>query len=158
MVNYVCWLNCCCLLLSKLVSRICLWLHRLLHTRLLCPPLSPRVCSNTCPLTQWCYLTISSSVTLFSFCPQSFPASEFFLVSWLFASGGQRTGASASASVLPMSIENWFPLGSTSLISLQSKGLSRVFSSTTIQKYQFFSAQPSLWFNCHIYIRLLEKP
>ena len=120
------------------------FLRPLQCTRLLCPPLSPRVCPNSCPLCQWCYLTIESSVTPFS-CPQSFPASGSFPVSWLFTSGGQNIGASASASVLPMNIQGWF-LGLMDLISLQSKGLSRVFSSTslkasTLQCSAFFMVQ-----------------
>ena len=94
--------------------------YGLQHASLLCPSLSPRVCSNLRPLSQWCYLTISSSAVPFSFCLQSFPASGYFLVSWLFASGGQTFGASAT--VLPMNIQGWFPLGLTGLISLQSKG------------------------------------
>ena len=101
--------------------------------------------------------TISSSVTLFSFCLQSIPASGSFPVRQLFASGGQSIGASGSASVLPMNIQGWFPLGLTVLITLQYKGLSRVFSSTTVWKHQYFGAQPSLWSNAHIRIRLLEK-
>ena len=113
------------------------------HARLPCPPLSPRVWSNTCPLSQWCHLTISSSVAPFSFCPQSFPALGS-LLSWFFTSGGQSIGASTSASVLAVNIQARFPLGWTGLISLLSKGLSRVFSSTTVRKHQFFSAQPSL--------------
>ena len=120
-----------------------LWLQGLQHTRPPCSSPSPRVCPSSCPLSQWCYLTISSSATLFSSCPQSFPASGSFPVSQLFTSGGQSIGASASASALPVSIQDWFPLGLTGLISLQSKGLSRVFCSTTIQKHQFFSAQPT---------------
>ena len=103
-------------------------------------PLSPGVCSNSYPLSQWCYLTISSSVTIFSFCLQSFQASVSFPVSWLFAPGGQSIGASSPASVLPMNIQRWFLLGLTGLISLQSKGFSRVFSSTTNWKHQFFDA------------------
>ena len=103
-------------------------------TRLLCPPLSPGVWSNSGPLSWWCYITISYSATLFFFCLQSFPASGSFSMSWLFASGGQSIRASVSASVLLMKIQGWFPLGLTSLISLQSKGLSRVFSNTTVQK------------------------
>ena len=95
------------------------------------PP--PEACSNSCPLSQWCHATISSSVTHFSSCPQSFPASGSFLVSWLFASGGQSMGASAVASVLPMNIQGWFPLGLANLISLLSKGLSGVFSSTSLK-------------------------
>ena len=100
--------------------------------------LSPRVCTNSCPLSQWCYLTISSSATLVSFCHQSFPASESFPVSQLLASGGHSIGASASASVLAMTIQDWFPLGLIGLLSMQFKGLSRVFSNTTVQKHQFF--------------------
>jgi len=107
-----------------------------------CPSLSPWVCSNSCSLSQWCHPTISSSVVPFSFCLQSFPASESFPMSQLFASGGQSIGSSASASVLPMTIQGWFPLGQTGWISLQSKGFSRVFSNTTVWKRQFFSAQP----------------
>ena len=108
-----------------------LWPHELQHTRLPCPSLCPGVCSNSCPLSQWCHPTISSSVALFSFHPQSFPASGFFTMSQFFASGGQSIGASASASVLPVNLQGWFPLELTSSISLQSKELSRVFSITT---------------------------
>ena len=125
-------------------SLSCMWPHGLQHARLPCPSLSPGVGSDSCPLYQWCHPTISSFVTPFSSCPQSFPASGSFPMSWLFASGGQIIGVSASASVLPMSTQGWFPLGLTGLISLQSKGLSSVFSSTTIWKHQFFDAQPSL--------------
>ena len=114
--------------------------HRLQHTWLPCPSLSSGVCSNSCPLSQ-IYLTFSSSVTLFSFCPSSFPASGSFLMSQLFTSGGQCFEVSALASVLPKNIQDWFPLGLTGLNSLQFKVLSRVFSSTTIWKHQFFSAQ-----------------
>ena len=102
-------------------------------SRLLCPPLFPGVCSNSCPLSQWCHPTISSSV-LISSCPQSLPASESFPMSQLFTSGGQSIGALEP--VCPMTMQDWFPLGLTGLISLQSKGFSRVFSSTTIQKLQ----------------------
>ena len=116
--------------------------HKLQHIKLPCPSLSLRVCSNSCPLSQWCYTTISSSVTPFSSCPQSFPGSRSFPTSWLFASGNQSIGALASAH--QMNIQGCFPLGRTDLISLLSKGLSRAFSSTTIQKHQFFGAQPSL--------------
>ena len=128
------------------------------HARLLCPPLSPRIYSNSCPLSQWCQPTISSFVAPFSFYLQSFPASGSFLMSLLFASADQSTGASAPASVLPMNIQGWFPLGLTDLISLLSKRFSKVFPSTTIWKHQFFSDQPSLWSNSHILIWLLEKP
>ena len=127
-----------------------LWPHELQHSRLSCLSLSPGICSNSCPLSRWCYLTASSSASSFSFCLQSFPASGSFPMSWLFASGGHSIGASASASVLPMHIQGWFPLGLTGLISLQSKGLLRAFSSTTIQNHQFFGRQLSLWSNSHI--------
>ena len=110
-----------------------LWLHGLQHVRLPCPSLSTGVCSNSCPLNQWCHPTISSSVILFSFCLQSFPASGSFQMRQLFASDGQSIGVSASTSVLPVNIQDWFPLVWTGWISLQSKGLSRVFSNTTVQ-------------------------
>ena len=122
-----------------------------------CPSPSPRACSNSWPLSRWCHPTISFSVVPFSFCLQSFPASGSFSMIWLFTSGDQRIGASASASVLPMNIQDWFPLGWTGWISLQSKGLSRVFSNTTVQKHNFFSAQPSLWSNSHIRTWPLEN-
>ena len=109
--------------------------HGLQHARLPCPSPTPRACSNLCPLSRWCHPTISSSVVPFSCCPQSFPASGSFPMSQLFASGGPRTGASASASVLPMNIQCWFPLGLAGLISLQSKRLSRVFSKITVQNH-----------------------
>ena len=127
-------------------------------TRLPCPPPSPGACSNPCPSSRWCHPTTSSSVIPFSSHLQSFPASGSFPMSWFFASGGQRIGVSASASVLPMNIQDWFLLGFTGLISLLSKGLSRVFSNTTVQKHPLFSAQASLWYNSHICTRLLEKP
>ena len=114
-------------------------------------------CSNSCPLTRWCCLTISSSAAP-CFCLQSFSASESFSMSWLFASGGQSTVASASATVFPMIIHGWSPLGLTFFISLQSKGLSRVFSSTTIWQHQFFSTQLSLWSNPCIHTWQLENP
>ena len=138
--------------------------HELQHARLPCPSLSPAAGSNSCPLSQWYYLTISSSATLFSYCLHSFPASIAFILSQhqglfpvnqLFASCSQSIGASASASVLPMNIQDWVPLRWTALISLQSRELSRVFSSTTIQKYQFFGTQPSIWFNSHVCTWLL---
>ena len=138
------------LLFSHSVVTNSLQPHGLQHARLPCPSLSPGACSNSCPLSQWCHPTISSSVILFSSCLQSFPASgSSFPMSWLFSSGGQSIRASISASVLPMNIQDWFPLGLTGLISLQSKGLSRVFSNTTVQKHQFFSGQLSLWSNSH---------
>ena len=132
--------------------------HKLKHTRLPYPSLTPGAYSNSCPLSQWCHPTISSSVVHFFSCLQSVPASGSFPVSLFFTSGGQSIGASASASILPMNIQDWFPLGWTSWISLQSKGLSRIFSNTTVQKHQFFGLQLSLWSNSHIYTWLLEKP
>ena len=128
------------------------------HARPPCPSPTSRVYSNSCPLSQWCHPTISSSVVPFSSCPQSFPASGSFQMSQFFTSGGQSIGVSASASVLPVNIQDRFPLGWTGWISLLSKGLSRVFSSTTVQEYQFFSVQPSLWSNSHIHTWLLGKP
>ena len=128
----------------SLVAQSC---PTLANTRPPCPSPTPGVTSNSCPLRQRCHPTSSSSVIPFSSCLQSFPAS-----------GGQSIGASASASVPPVNIQDWFPLELTGLISLQSKGLSRVFSNTTVQKHQFFSAQPSLWSNSHIHTGLLEKP
>ena len=113
---------------------------------------------NSCPSNWWCHPTISSNVIPFFSCLQSHTASESFPKSQLFISGGQNIGASASASVLPMNIQDWLPWGLTGLISLQSKGLSRVFTNTTVQKHQFFSAQLSLWSNSHIHTWLLEKP
>ena len=117
--------------------------HWLQHTRLPCTSLSPKVCSNSCSLSRWCHPTISSSVIPFPSCFQSFPASGSFPMSQPFASGGQSIGASAS--VLPMNTQGSFPLGLTGLISLKSKGLSRVFSNTTVQKHQLFSTQPSAY-------------
>ena len=115
-----------------------LWPHGLLHARLPCPSLSPTVCSNSCPWSWWCHPTISSSIALFSSsCPQSFPASGSFAMSWLFSASDQSIGDWAS--VLPLNIQSWFPLRLTSLISLPSKGLSRVFSRTTVWKHQFSS-------------------
>ena len=129
--------------------------HGLQYTRHPCPPPTPGVYTNSCPSRWWCYPTISSSVVLFSFCLQSFPASGAFPMSQFFQSGGQSVGVSSS--VLPMNIQDWFPLGWTGWISLQSKELSRVFSNTTVQKHQFFGAQLSLLFNSHIHTWLLEK-
>ena len=146
------------LLFSQSVVSNSLWLHGLQHLRLPCSSPSTGACSNSCPLSQWCHPIILSSIIPFSSYPQSFPASGSFLMSWLFTSGGQSIGASASASVLPMNIQDWFPLGLTGLIFLQSKGLSRVSSNNTVQKRQFFSAQTSLWSNSHTHTWLLEKP
>ena len=133
-----------------------LWPHELPHVRLLCPSPSPGVCLNSCLLHQWCHLAFSSSVVPFSDHLQSFPASDSFPRSQFFTSGGQSIGASASASVLPVNIQCWFLLGLTDLILL-FKGLSIVFSSTTVQKHQLFGAQTSLWSNSHIYAWLLKK-
>ena len=119
----------------------CLQPHGLQHARTPCPLPTSRVYSNSCPLSWWCHPTISSSAVPFSSCLQSFPASGSFLMSQFFTSGGQSTGVSASASVLPMNIQDWFRLGWTGWMSLQSKGLSRVFSNTTVQKHQFFGDQ-----------------
>ena len=115
-----------------------LWPHESQHTRPPCPSPTPGVYSNSCPLSRWCHLTISSSVVPFSSCPQSLPASGSFPTSQLFTWSGQRIGVSASASILPMNTQDWSPSGWTGWISLQSKGLSRVFSNTTVQKHQFF--------------------
>ena len=143
----MCSFHCCCS-----IAKSCLTLCYPMDSRL---PGSSVLHSS--PLSQWCYQTISSSVTSFSSCLQSFPASESFPMGWLFISGGQSEGG-ASASALPMNIQGWFPLGLTGLLSLQSKGLSGVFSNTTAWKHQFFGTQPSLWSNSHILTWLLEKP
>ena len=142
---------------SRLVLFNSLWPHESQHTRPPCPSSTPRVHPNPCP-SSWCHPTISSSVVPFSSCPQSFPAWGSFPIIQLCASGGQSIGASASTSVLPMNNQDWSPLGWTGWISLQSKGLSRVFSNTTVQKHQFLSAQPSLWSTSHIHTWLMEKP
>ena len=146
---------------SSIQSLSHVWLcdpHGQQHSRPPCPSPAPRVYSNSCPLSQGCHPTISSSVLPFSSRLQSFPASGSFPVSQFFTSGGHIIGVSASASVLPINIQDWFPLRWTGWISLQSKGLSRVSSNTIVQKHQFFGAQLSLWFNSHIQIWLLEKP
>ena len=131
--------------------------HEPKNTRPPCPSPTPRVYPNPRPLSRWCHPIISSSLIPFS-CPQSFPASGCFQISQLFTTGGQSIGVSASASVFPMNIQDWFPLGWTGWISLQSKGLSRVFSNTTVQKHQFFCAQLSSQSNSHIHTWPLEKP
>ena len=154
------WAYCSAFVVVQSLSHLTFWdslqTHEQQHDRL--PSLSPypRICSDSCPLCQWSYPTISSSVASFSSCLQSSPALGSFLMSQLFPSSGQSIGASALASVLPMIID-WFPLGLTSWISLLSKGL-KIFSSTTVQKHQFFNTQPSLWSNSHIHTWLLEKP
>ena len=149
-INY-----CCCCSVAKSCSTLCNS-RALHHARFPCPSLSLGICSNSCPLSQWCCPNISSSVAPFSSCPQSFLTSESFpMIGFLH---GPRIGASALASVLPMNIEGWFPLGLTCLISLLSKRLLRAFSRTVIQKHQFFGPQPFLWSISHIHTWLLEKP
>ena len=135
-----------------------LWPHALQHARPPCLSPAPGVYSNSCPFNRWCLPTISLAVIPFSSHLQSFPTSGSFQTSQFFASGNQSIGISALASVLPMNIQDWFPLEWTGCISLLSKGLSRVFSNTTVWKHQFFGAQLSLWFNSHIHTWLLEKP
>ena len=143
---------------SRSVVSDSLRLHELQHARPACPSPTPGGHSNSCPSSQWWHPTIASSVIPFS-CLQTFPASGSFQVSQFFiASGDQSIGVSASASVLPMNTQDWFPLGWMGWISLQSKGLSRVFSNTTVQKHQFFGAQLSLQPNSHIHTWPLEKP
>ena len=144
-------------LLSHSVMSSSLWPCGLQHTRLPYPSSSPGACSNSCPLS--CD-AIQPSHPLSSPSPpaSSFPATGSFPVIGLFAAGGQSIGASVSASVLPINTQDRFPVGCSGLISLQSKGLSRVFSNTTVQKHPFFSTQPSLWSNSHIHTWLLEKP
>ena len=148
--TYIC---CCCS-----VTRSCLTLCNSTDCRLPCPSPTPEACSNSCPLSWWCHPAISSSVVPFSSCLQSSPASGSFPMIQFFTSAGQSIGASASASVFLMNIWDWFPIGLTGLISLQSKGLSRIISNNTIEKRQFFSTQLSLWSNAHIHTWLLEKP
>ena len=133
------------------LSCVSLWPHRLQHTRLPFPSPTPRACLNSCPLRWWCHPTTSPSVIHFSSCLQSFSASGSFLVSQFFASGSQSIGVSALASVLPMNTRYWSPLEWIGWISLQSKGLSRVFSNTTVQKHKFFGAQLSSQSNSHIH-------
>ena len=135
-----------------------LWPHESQHaSRPPCPTPTPGVHSDSCPSSQWCHPAISSSVVPFSSCPQSFPASGSFQMRQLFTSGGQSIGVWASTSALPMNTQNWSPLGWTGWICLQSKGLSSVFSNTTVQKHQFFCAQPSSGYNSYIHTRLLDK-
>ena len=135
-----------------------LWPHESQHTRPPCPSPTPRVHSDSCPSSPWCHPAILSSVIPFSYCPQSLQASGSFPMSQLFVWGGQNTGVSASASFLPKKSQGWSPSECTCWISLQSKGLSRVFTNTTVQKHQFFGAQLSSQFNSHIHTWLLEKP
>ena len=139
---------------SRSVVSDSLWPHELQHARLPCPSPTPRVHSNSCPWSRWCHPAISHSVVPFSSCLQSLPASESFPMSQLFAWGSQSTGVSALASFLPKNTQGWSPLGWTGWISLQSKGLSRVFSNTTVQKHQFFGAQLSSQSSSHISLQL----
>ena len=132
--------------------------HGLQHTRPPCPSPTTGVYPNSCPVSRWCHPAISSSIMPFSSRLQLFPASGFFPMSQFFISGGQSIGVSASASVLPMNIQDWYPLGWTGWISLQSRGLSRVFCNTTVQKHQFFGAQLSLCSTSHIHTWPLGKP
>ena len=134
----------CSVHFSRSVMSDSLQLNEPQHARPPCPSPTPGVHPNPCPLCRWCHPTISSSVAPFSSCPQPFPASGSFPISQLFTSGGQSIGVSASTSVLPMNTQDWFPLGWTGWVSLQSNGLSRVFSNTTVQMHQFFRAQLSL--------------
>ena len=133
-------------------------LHESQYARPPCPSPTLGIYPNSCPSSWWCHPAISSSVIPFSSCSQSLPASGSFPMSQLFAWGGQSIGVSASASVLPINTQDWYPLGWTGWISLQSKGLSRVFSITTVQKHQFLGAQLSSQSNSHIHTRPLEKP
>ena len=137
---------------------LCNPMNRSTPARPPCPSPTPRVHPNSCPLSRGCHPAISVSVIPFFSCPQTLPLSESFPVSQLFTWGGQSIGVSASASVLPMNTQDWSPLGWTGWISLQSKGLPRVFSNTTVQKHQFFSTQLSSQSNSHIHTWPLEKP
>ena len=143
---------------SRSVVSVSLWPHDSQHTRPPCPSPTPRVHLNSCPLSQWCHPAISCSVIPFCSCLQSFPTSGSFQMSQLFTWGGQSIGVSASTSVLPMNTQDWSPFGWIGWMSLQSKGLSRVFSNTTVQKHQFFGAQPSSRSNSHIHTWPQEKP
>ena len=142
---------------SRSVVSDSLWPHESQHARPPCPSPTPGVHSNSCPSSQWCHPAISSSVIPFSSCPQSLPASGSFQMSQLFAWGGQSIGVSPLTSVLPMNTQGWSPLEWTGWIFLQSKGLSRVFSNTTVQKHQFFSTQLSSQSNSHIHTWPQEK-
>ena len=143
---------------SRSVMSDSLWSHGLQQARPPCPSPAPRAYLNSCPSSSWCHPTTSSSVVPFSSCLQSFPALGSFLMSRFSTSGGRSIGVSVSASVLPMSIWDWFPLGLTGWISLQSKGLSIVFSNTKVKKLQVFGTQLSLQSNSHIHTWVREKP
>ena len=151
--SFYCWVTSCCSVAKSDSS----WHHGLQHARFPHPSTSPGICPSSRPLNWWCLPSISSSVALFSFCLQSFPESGSFPMSWVFASGGQSIGAPASASVLPKNIQGWFPLRLTGLISLQFRGLSTVFSNTTIARHQFFGTL-SLQLSSHLCTWLLERP
>ena len=151
------WLQFSSVQFSSSVMSVSLRPHESQHARPPCPSPTSGVYSNSCPSSQWCHPVISSSVVPFSSCPQSLPSSGSFPMSELFTWGGQSTGVSASASALPMNTQDWSPLGWTGWISLQSKGISRVFK-TTVQKHQFFGTQLSSRSNSHIHAWLLEKP
>ena len=155
---FILWSSNCSVQFSHSVVSDFLQPHELQHTRPSCPSPTPRVHSNSHPSSQWCHPAISSSVVPFSSCPQSLPASESFPMSQFFSWGGQSTGVSALGSVLPKKSQGWSPLGWTGWISLKSKGLSRVFSNTTVQKHQFFSAQLSSQSNSRCHTWPLEKP
>ena len=148
----------CSVQFSRSVVSYSLQPHELQHAKPPCPSPTPRVHSNSGPLSRWCHPAISSSVVPFSSCPQSLPESESFPMCQLFTWGGQSFGVSALASVLPMNTQDWSPFEWTGWISLQSKGLSRVFSNTTVQKHQFFGSQLSSQSNSHIHTWSLEKP
>ena len=154
---YHTWCFSCSVQFSHSVVSYSLRPHESQHARPPCPSPSPGVHSNSRPSSRWCHPAISSSVIPFSSCPQSLPASGSFPMSQLFAWGGQSIGVSTSASVLPMNTQDWSPLGWTGWISLQCRALSRIFSNTTVQKHQFFSAQLSSQSNSHIHSWPLEK-
>jgi len=156
--RWIYYFDYCSVRFSRSVVSDSLRPHESQHARPPCPSPTPRVHSGSCPLSPWCHPAISSSVIPFSSCPQSLPASGSFPMSQLFAWSGQSIGVSASASVLPMNTQDWSPLEWTGWKSLQSKGLSRVFSNTTVQKHQFFSTQLSSQSNSHIHTWPLEKP
>ena len=162
-IEFHLWLFFLCVYISSVqfscsVMSDSLWSHEPQHTRPPCPSPTPGVHSDSCPSSQWCHPAISSSVVPFSSCPQSLPASESFTMSQLFAWHGQSTGVSALASFLPKNTQDWSPSGWTGWISLQSKGLSRVFSNTTVQKHQFFGTQLSSQSDSHIHRWPQEKP
>ena len=156
--TYILWFGFSSVQFSCSVMSDSLRPHESQHTRPRCPPPTPRVYSNSCPSSRWCHPAISSSVIPFPSCPLSLQASGSFPMSQLFAWGEHNIGVSASASVLPMNTQDWSPLGWTGWISLQSKGLSSVFSNTTVQKPRFFGAQLSSKSNSHIHTWPLEKP